>query len=150
MTGVERIVLGLVALLAFGAGPALAQQPAPADTMPTPPPGEIQLVYDREVFLYSPEGRRDPFRPLTADGLGPRFEQLILRGIIFSPLESRSVALLADGSGRIYRAKQGDLVGNAQVISIQPLRVVFRVESFGATRQEALDLKRPDIRGGQR
>jgi hypothetical protein len=154
MARVEILCLAMLGACLLGAAPAAAQRAGGAQTDTSAAAqqrGEIQLVYDREVFVYEAEGRRDPFRSLATEGagLGPRFEELILRGIIFSPIAGRSVALLVDGSGKIYRARQGDLVGNALVVSIQPLRVVFRVDSFGTARQEAIDLKRPDI-GGQR
>lgn len=143
----------LLAGLLLGVAAPLRGQAPPATPAPVPSAAELQLVYEREIFTYPIENRRDPFTPLTGpegDGLGPRFEQLTLRGIIFSPTASRSVALLADPNGRIYRIRQGEIVGNAVIVAIEPLRVVFRVESFGAMRQEALELKRPDRRGGQR
>lgn len=111
------------------------------------PPGQvastITLVYEREVFTYQGMGRRDPFRPLTdADEMGPRFEQLTLQGIIYSTGTGRSVAMLADGDGRIFRVRVGDVVGNSRVVDIGPLRVVLAVENFGNVRQEMLELTR--------
>jgi Tfp pilus assembly protein PilP len=112
----------------------------------TRPAAEVTLVYEREVFTYSAAGRRDPFRPLTGDDeMGPRFEQLALRGVIYATGRGQSVALLADGGGRIYRVREGDVVGNARVIEIGPQRVVLAVETFGTIRREMLELQR---RGG--
>ena len=106
----------------------------------------IQLVYEREVFSYGDRGRRDPFRPLTSsDDTGPRFEELVLQGVKYSTGQWRSVALIADASGRIYRVRAGDVVGNSRVVEIGPLRVVLAVENFGTIRREMLELRK---RGG--
>lgn len=106
----------------------------------------LTLVYEREVYTYNGENRRDPFRPLTdRNEMGPRFESLSLQGIIYSADRGRSVALLADGEGRIHRVRVGNTVGNSRVIEIGPVRVVLAVENFGTTRQEILEL--PSRRG---
>ena len=133
------------ALLAL---PALAGDAA-AQQRPTPPgpPGtaanELTLVYDREVFTYEGGARRDPFRALTdANDMGPRFESLVLRGIIYSTGRQGSVVLLGDGDGRVFRARVGDVIGNSTVVEIGPLRVVLAVENFGSIRQEMLELQR--------
>ncbi len=112
---------------------------------------DVKLVYDREVYSYPGETRRDPFVPLLGanrDELGPRFEDLVLRGIIFSPNAGQSMALLTDPSGKIYRVRQGNVVGNARISIVEPLRVLFQVETFGVARQEQLELKSP-ARGGR-
>ncbi len=110
---------------------------------------EITLVYEREVFTYRGENRRDPFRPLTGENeMGPRFEALSLRGIIYSTGQGRSVALIGDADGRIYRVRVGDMVGNARVIEIGSARVVMAVDNFGTIRQEILEL--PTTRGTDR
>lgn len=134
-----------LALATLGASPATAQQ-GQASQEPAQPASEIELVYEREVFGYASQNRRDPFRPLTdSDAMGPRFEELSLRGIIYSTGQGRSVALLADNRGRIHRVRVGDVVGNVQVTEIGPLRVVLAVENFGSIRQEMLELP---TRGG--
>lgn len=130
---------GAVLLVVAGAAIAQQQRPGPQGQAAR----EVTLVYEREVFSYPGSARRDPFRPLTDEnGMGPRFESLALRGIIYSTGRGRSVALLADGDGRVYRARVGDVVGNATVVEIGPLRVVMAVENFGVIRQEMLELQR--------
>lgn len=117
------------------------------------PPGEaaakLTLVYEREVYTYRGGNRRDPFRPLTAEeDMGPRFETLSLQGIIYATGQGNSVALITDGTGRVYRVRVGDMVGNSRVIEIGPARVVLAVEHFGTIRQEILEL--PTQRGTDR
>jgi Tfp pilus assembly protein PilP len=113
-----------------------------------PTAAEVTLVYEREVYTYQPTGRRDPFRPLTDDDeMGPRFERLTLQGVIYSTGRGESLGLLGDGTGRVYRVRQGDVLGNARVVEIGPSRVVMAVEVFGTIRQEILELQR---RGGDR
>lgn len=131
----------------LGVGSAEAQQAgAQQDTSSTATAESITLVYEREVYVYDGDNRRDPFRPLSsADEMGPRFEMLSLQGIIYATGQGRSVALLGDADGRIHRVRIGDVVGNSRVIEIGPTRVVLAVENFGTIRQEILELPR---RGG--
>jgi Tfp pilus assembly protein PilP len=124
------------------------QQGQPAAERELPTAAEITLVYEREVFTYRPTGRRDPFRPLTDDDeMGPRFERLSLQGVIYSTGRGASIALLGDGTGRVYRVREGEVLGNARVVEIGPARVMLAVDVFGTVRQEMLELQR---RGGDR
>ena len=138
----RTLIFGLA--LASIAGALVAQQrPAGQAGPATATAANLRLVYEREVFTYRGGDRRDPFRPLTNDNeMGPRFESLQLRGIIYSTARRGSVALLGDGDGRVFRARVGDVVGNATVVEIGPLRVVMAVENFGTIRQEMLELQR--------
>ncbi len=118
-----------------------AQEPA------QPQQEGVSLTYEREVFVYRGQGRRDPFMPLTSQaGLGPRFENLTLEGIIYTTAPGRSVALIRAG-GEIFRLRPGDQVGNARVVEIGPLRVVFAVDNFGQVRQEMLELNKEGAGG---
>lgn len=103
---------------------------------------DIELVFEREVFRYPGASSRDPFKSLADEqSLGPLFDDLKLRMIIHSPLPNQSVALLADGSQKIYRLRRGDMIGNATVIDITATKVTFTVDDFGNRRQEVLDIK---------
>lgn len=139
----------LAAALVFIALPLFAQAPATPPggaAAPAAPPGsqpEPKLTFDREVFGYPSEGRRDPFKPLFGGpgSGGPLFADIALRGIIYSPDPRRSVALVQVGGKRTFRLRAGDIIGNARVTSIEPLRVRFAVENFGTIRNEVLDLR---------
>lgn len=102
-------------------------------------------VLERETFTYARAGRRDPFKPLRAGAeLGPRFEDLELSGIIYSP-DAGSVVVLVDRSTqRRYRAWEGDRVGGARLIEVTPEQATFIVTVFGVSRQETLRLKNTD------
>ena len=117
----------------------------PAGAVPGAPPrpvAEPKLVFDREVFNYPGAARRDPFKPLVGkESLGPLFDDLKLRGIIYSPDPTRSIVLIQDGAKRLYRIKRGDVVGNSRVVEVQPLAVRFAVENFGMIRYEVLQLR---------
>lgn len=106
-------------------------------------------VLEREVFRYRPEGRRDPFEPLAAGtDLGPRFEDLELAGIVFSP-ETGSIAIMVDrATRRRYRVWEGDVVGGAKLVRVRPAEVDFVVTAFGVSRQETLRLKDQDKEQG--
>jgi hypothetical protein len=145
-------MLGLLscglAMIAVGASAQQARRGAQQAEAELPPvaASEVRLVYEREVYTYRPGGRRDPFRPLSAgDEMGPRFDKLTLQAIIHGEERRSSIAMLGDASGRIYRLREGDVLGNARVVQIGPNRVVMAVETFGTVRQETLELPR---RGG--
>lgn len=130
--------------------PLAAQRPAPAPPAGAAPApgapvgsaGEPKLVFDREVFSYPGNSRRDPFKPLVGkESLGPLFDDLKLKGIIYSPDATKSIVLIQDGAKRLYRIKRGDVVGNSRVVEIQPLAARFAVENFGMIRYEVLQLR---------
>lgn len=150
-----RVLTAAVLLGLIGAAGADAQQQrppaqrgaAPAQEQPT---AEIKLIYEREVFQYPSQSRRDPFAPLTSQAdQGPRFEELSIMGVIYSNRPDQSIATLSDATGKRYRVRQGDVVGNARVLDISPLRVVFAVDNFGVVRQEMLELKAKQREGAQ-
>jgi hypothetical protein len=130
-------------LVVTAALPLYAQAPAPPAGAPPGSQPEPKLAFDREVFAYPSEGRRDPFKPLIGgpSSSGPLFADLALRGIIYSPDARRSVALVQVGGRRTFRLRRGDIIGNARVLEIQPLRVRFAVENFGTVRNEVLELR---------
>lgn len=99
----------------------------------------------REVFEYPVAGRRDPFEPLSAgDELGPRFEDLRLAGVIFSP-ERGSVAVLVDqATRRRFRVWEGDVIGGARLVRVGPDQAEFQVTMFGVSRRDTLRLKTQD------
>lgn len=137
-------IIGAVLLAVLACGDARAQS-TQART-----PGEsedLNLVFEREVFTYVAAGRRDPFLPLVGDlGVRPRFDQVTLTGIIQSPNPRESMAVLTDRTGRVYRARAGQVVGDARVIEVSSNRVVFAVSNFGVVRQEVLELPAPGQR----
>jgi hypothetical protein len=137
-----RALMLIVGLLLIAVG-TFAQEPS-ADTADASPFGEEpRLIFEREVFDYVGAGRRDPFSPLTGrDELGPIFEDLTLRMIISSDVASQSIAVLADATGRTYRLRRGESVGNSTIVEITPTRVVFSVDNLGTRRQEAIALKK--------
>lgn len=101
------------------------------------------LGYERESFDYPARGRRDPFRPLTTFARsGPRFEDLEVAGIVFSP-DVGSVAVITDRiTERRYRLREGDRVGTARVLEIRQSEVVFGISTFGVSRQAVLRVKK--------
>jgi Tfp pilus assembly protein PilP len=148
MSRIERFALIAVvaAGLAYAPRPVAAQEgtaaAASGEAVAPTRPRDIQLVFEREVFSYAASSRRDPFRSLAdQDGIGPLFDDLKLRMIIHSDQAGQSVALVVDGSKKVYRLRKGDVVGNATVLDITQERVTFTVEDFGNRRQEVLDLK---------
>lgn len=160
MRTAKAMILALGALVAWAAV-ADAQQPPPQQPQRPPaqrgaqapppeqvPAPEIQLIYERETFQYPGDRRRDPFEPLlSSEEQGPRFEELSLLGVIYSNIAERSMAMLVDQGGKRYRVRRGDIVGNARVLDIGPLRVVFAVDNFGIVRQEMLELKAKEREG---
>lgn len=124
------------------------------------PPGSQKpaaLVYEREVFTYPTQGRRNPFHPLVGEAeTGPRFSQLRLEGIIYDDQHaSQSVAILgtstvtesADSTtasvskGEAWYLKAGQTVGNVRIIQVDRDRVVVDVEEFGLTTRKIMQIQ---------
>lgn len=102
-------------------------------------------VLRREVFDYPADGRRDPFEPLSAgDELGPRFEDLRLAGVIYSPERGSMVVMVDAATGRRYRVWEGDVIGGARLVRVHPDRAEFQVTVFGVSRRDTLRLKTQD------
>lgn len=135
----ERVLVALSALgVLIGAAPVAAQQA----------PG-TNVIYEREVFQYPGGGRPDPFRSLLDAELGVRIEDLTLRGVVYHPDPSQSVAVLAQrGSDRRIQARIGQRVGTLRVLAIHPDRVELVVEELGVSRRETLRIVRPQPAGG--
>ena len=87
-----RVILVAV-LVAVMPGAVWAQNPPSASQDTT------ELSFEREVFSYPQYARRNPFAPLlSAEGGGPRFERLILLGILYAPDGENSLALFGEGT----------------------------------------------------
>ena len=140
---VIKVIRALAAIAAIsGAAASYAQQPVVTTVKATQPTPEPKLAFDREVYAYGASARRDPFKPLVGkESLGPLFEDLKLKGIIFSPEPTMSIALVQDGSKRQYRLHRGEVVGNSRIVEIKPLLVRFAVENFGMIKYEVLELR---------
>lgn len=142
----------LAGTFALSADSLLAQ---PVDPQVEPSPGaaagdSIELVFDREVFTYPTFERRDPFRPLTGDE-GPRFEDLVLMGIVLASRPEISIAVVGarppgstgdQAPTRLFRLRVGESVGNVRVVEIRQRLVVFAVEDFGAVETRMLEIPR--------
>lgn len=139
--------------LVLGAAVPGAAQNAPPARRDTTDTG---LVMEREVFRYPEYARRNPFAPLlSAEGGGPRYERLVLSGIILSSDPSASIAIFGEASatgapggapsaasGRSYRMKIGERIGNTTVLEIHERHVVVAVDEFGQTERHTMELRR--------
>ena len=122
--------LAMVFGLAVSASAAAAQTP-------------VSTVYEREVFTYPSLGRRDPFRALNSgDQMGPRFADLNLTGVLYNPAIGSVATLVDETSGRRYRTREGDVLGDVRVAAIRSDEVDFVITSFGISRRETLTVKK--------
>jgi hypothetical protein len=154
-------VLGAATLLTLGAGAMSAQTPvqrtsaSPAaaaaqsgDTAASAAVsergGRSELSIDREVFTYSSDGRRDPFRSLMSSAdLRPMISDLELKAVIYDP-SGGSVAIMRDVTTKEqYRVRVGQALGRMRVARIQPRSITFTIDEFGINRQEVLTLNDP-------
>ncbi len=155
------LAVGLLCAIGFRVGAVLGQ-PEPAGILlqdrPAPSDGDtVDLVFEREVFSYPTFERRNPFRALTGeDDVGPRFEDLVLLGVISSTGGGGSVALLGTRSAgpsqqaasATYRVREGETLGNVRVIEIRPRQILVAVAEFGLTETRTLQLRRAETRPG--
>ena len=123
-------------LVAVLGAPAAAQQPAPPRDSTAAP------VLVREVFAFEGAGR-DPFVSLIATGdVRPLISDVRLVAIYYDArYPARSVAVLRDiTTNKVYKVKQGEIIGRLRTTQIRPREVVFTVQEFGYERQETLAL----------
>lgn len=124
--------------VAVAATLAVSAAPGTAQTM-----GDTTRVYEREVYDYPSLGRRDPYLPLNAgEQVGPRFENLVLNGVLYNPAVGSVATLTDQKTGRRYRAREGEALGEVRVASIRPSEVDFVITSFGISRRETLRVKK--------
>ena len=145
-----RLLVG-VGLWTIWGSPVRGQE-TPPTSPPQQVPDSVDLVFEREIFVYPRYERRNPFTPLIAgDRAGPRFEELQLIGVVLSTNPENSIAVFGpsvragvrEGAGRSYRVRRGDTLGNIRILEIQQTRVVVEVEEFGLTEQRIMELRRP-------
>jgi hypothetical protein len=110
---------------------------AKPDTVPPP------TIY-REAYVYSREGRRDPFLSLLmTNDLRPALSDLRLTGVLFDHSgRGNSLATLRDiTTNAQYRVGVGSVLGRMRVSAIRTETVVFTIEEFGTTRRDSLVLR---------
>ena len=137
-------------------------QDAPAEQTGRQLEDSLALAFEREVFVYPEYERRNPFKTLvSADGGGPRFENLLLLGILYSPFAGESIALFGEGTrtttpaignvsetvaveltGGTYRVREGATLGNLTVSQIGRQQVTIELVEFGLTESRTLLLPR--------
>ena len=139
------------------------------DTTAQLPGDSLTLAFEREVFTYPDYARRNPFRSLLGGDEGPRFESLLLLGILYSPFAGESIALFAEGTraitpatasspetytveltGGTYRVREGEIIGNGNVTvrTIEVDQVNIEVEEFGLFESRTMLLPRATSGGG--
>jgi hypothetical protein len=142
---IQGACLAVLGLVLCEEGQAQAPPPVEPDT--------FQLVFDREVFEYPGYQRRNPFRPLTGNDTGPRFEEVRLLGVVLSSEPNGSVALLGSrearsGRGadpaRTFRVRHGEVLGNMRVMAIHRREIVVQVDEFGIVDTRVLELRRTE------
>ena len=132
--------LGRGAFVALGIAIALPATASRADAQTSTP---ASTVYEREIFEYPSLGRRDPFRALNAgEAIGPLFDDLRLSGVLFNPSVGSVATLLDEKTGRRYRVREGESLGETRIVAIRTDEVDFLITSFGISRQETLRVKR--------
>jgi len=123
-----------------------------------------EMVFEREVFTYPANGRRNPFVPvgnLSADG--PRIEDTRLLGIIHHPDSAYSLVLLgisggqggtrdilnADtgaGTGRAtVRLRLGEVLGRLRIARIREDHIVIEADLPQGPATEVLTISRPAV-----
>ena len=141
MATILALTCAAMPLSAHAQAPAAAPAASGAAAKPFVPPKKVDLKFDREVYEYPADGRRDPFKPLLSENSGPQFSEITLTGTIVMPRPAESVATSRDLNKKDYRLRRGDKIGNATIVDIGVNRVVFSIEEFGMRRQEVMEIK---------
>ena len=145
----KLVVLALAAMLAATLGNAQSAPSAATVRAAGGSRADSMIVYRREVFRYTGVGRPDPFRSLLGSAeLGVRVEDLALRGVVYHPDPSRSVAMLVrEGAERPIRARVGDRIGGIRILTIRPNSIDVLVEELGVARRETLVITKATPKG---
>ncbi len=126
----------------FGVALALA---LPAEPVSAQAPAESGRVYEREIFDYPSLGRRNPFHALNkGEQIGPRFDDLTLAGVLYNPAVGSVATLTDEKTGKRYRAREGDRLGEIRIAAIRAKEVDFVITSFGISRRETLRVDRDE------
>lgn len=144
--------LGMALVLGLPVGGVEAQDSDRGDEADEEGDGEsaAELVFEREVFVY-PSHPRDPFRPLTEEEAGPRFEDLTLLGVIAGASPGAGVALVgvgSDGRSDARRLRVGDTLGNVRVVDVRAREIVVEVDELGDVQERVLRVERPGAANG--
>ena len=123
-----------------------------------------EMVFEREVFTYPADGRRNPFLPvanLVADG--PRIEDTRLLGIIHHPDSAYSLVLLGisggqggtrdilnaetgAGTGRAtVRLRLGGVLGRLRIVRIREDHIVIEADRPQGPATQVLAISRPAV-----
>lgn len=130
--------------LALFATPAVAQAPAPSSPMPETTPDVVRSRIDQASepapgsYVYSPQGRRDPFvsllKPVTDTGRrklpgieGLLIQEVALKGIV---KDAKGYTALMTGPDvtKSFFVKVGQRLYDGAVIAIDAATVTFRQE----------------------
>lgn len=140
MALVFNILIATLAISSGAGAQTLASNRVPNPVVNATPDTSHVVTFEREVFQYHPDGRRDPFVSLIKSSeLRPTITDLRLTTVAYDPTGRNSVAVLRDlGTKEQYRVKVGSTLGRMRVVRIDTKAVTFALEEFGYSRQETL------------
>jgi hypothetical protein len=101
----------------------------------------VELPFEREIFEYVKEGRRDPFVPLVPkeEGAEPNVNNLTLTGTIWGFGGPMAVVKEKGATGHVLR--EGDKVSGGEVEEITMSSITFRLSEYGVVTRYTLTLK---------
>ncbi len=136
----------------------------PVKKAATPVQAAITTV-KKEEYVYSPIGKRDPFKPFiekkvsaavskvpTTPLQGYDLGALRLVGVILLP--GKKVAIIEDPTGRGYHVKEGTLIGmnEGRVVEIIKDEVIVEekyLDEMGQTKTRKVSISIPKEQGGE-
>ena len=146
----------LLTILALASAAYAADPPSITGAVDMKAAGEDTL-FRKEIYLYEPAGRRDPFKSLVqkkGEGSGVTdvssldASNLTLTGIIWGP--SGRLALVNDTQGVGYIIKPGDQVIGGRVFAITDSSVVFEQGDPGNTVKFVVPLTESKSKGSKK
>jgi len=99
----------------------------------------------RKKFNYPRTSQEDPFdfpmgKTATSEVLGPIISELMLTGVLYT-LHGPRIAIMSTPTGDSFILHEGDMLGIAEVLSIQRTSLTFRMREFGQIRDIVIELK---------
>ena len=143
------VIFILFALFSCGCQKEKKEQPitkTPRSQKVTTEPKEEKADLENEVkYVYEPNGRRDPFKPILSFQSKVDIDKIKLVGFATNS-KGKTKAIVEDETGNSHYLSEGDFLGQAKVVSldIKEKKLIFEIQKDYYTTKKTLQLEASD------